>query len=83
MLGLIVPHSDQSGVAFAGFGYSDCRTTEIGRARSLVLALDLDGTLIKDDLFDLSLFSILRRNPLLVVTCAAWLTRDRAAAAKS
>ncbi|MGY4312582.1 hypothetical protein [Bradyrhizobium sp. JR3.5] len=45
--------------------------------------LDLDGTLIKNDLFNLSLFSILRRNPLLVVACAVWLTRDRAAAAKS
>ncbi|MGY4419185.1 hypothetical protein ACVWY2_001610 [Bradyrhizobium sp. JR6.1] len=32
--------------------------------------LDLDGTLIKNDLFNLSLFSILRRNPLLVVACA-------------
>ncbi|UGY03422.1 hypothetical protein [Bradyrhizobium quebecense] len=39
--------------------------------------LDLDGTLIKNDLFNLSLFSILRRNPLLVVSCAVWLTRDR------
>ncbi|SEC13931.1 hypothetical protein [Bradyrhizobium erythrophlei] len=66
-MGLIVPHSDQSGVAFARFGYGDCRTTEVGRARSLVLVLDLDGTLIKDDLFDLSLFSSLCRNPLLIV----------------
>ncbi|WP_375782736.1 hypothetical protein ACE10Z_22610 [Bradyrhizobium sp. Pha-3] len=45
--------------------------------------LDLDDTLIKDDLFYLSLFSILRRNPLLVGACAVWLTRDRAAAARS
>jgi len=67
LLGLIVSHSDQSGVAFTTFGYSDCRTTQIAHARSLVLVLDLDGTLIKDELFDLSLFAILRRNPLLIV----------------
>ncbi|WP_420964219.1 hypothetical protein [Bradyrhizobium sp. B120] len=54
-----------------------------GRARSLPLVHGPDDTLIKNDLFDLSLFSILRRNPLLVVACAVWLTHDRAAAAKS
>jgi len=46
---------------------------------SLPLVLDLDGTLIKGDLLYLSFFSILRRNPLIVVSCAAWLTRGRAA----
>ncbi|MGY3490061.1 hypothetical protein ACVW1C_007944 [Bradyrhizobium sp. USDA 4011] len=45
--------------------------------------LNLDGTLNKDDLLYLNLHSILRRNPLLVVACAVWLTRDRAAVAKS
>ncbi|UFX42000.1 hypothetical protein HAP47_0022160 [Bradyrhizobium sp. 41S5] len=45
--------------------------------------LDLDDTLIKDNLLYLSLLSILRRNSLLVVACGIWLTRDRAAAAKS
>ena len=46
---------------------------------SLPLVLDLDGTLITGDLLYLSFFSILRRNPLIVVSCAAWLTRGRAA----
>ncbi|MGY4479475.1 haloacid dehalogenase-like hydrolase [Bradyrhizobium sp. USDA 3364] len=51
----------------------------LGLPTSLPLVLDLDGTLIKGDLLYLSFFSILRRNPLIVVSCAAWLTRGRAA----
>ena len=52
------------------FGYGDCMTTDTGHARSLSLVLALDDTLIKDDLLSLSLVSILRSNPLLVVACA-------------
>ncbi|GKQ50751.1 haloacid dehalogenase-like hydrolase [Bradyrhizobium sp. Ce-3] len=51
----------------------------LGLSTSLPLVLDLDGTLIKGDLLYLSLFSIVRRNPLIVVSCAAWLARGRAA----
>ncbi|MTV12760.1 MULTISPECIES: haloacid dehalogenase-like hydrolase [Bradyrhizobium] len=51
----------------------------LGLPASLPLVLDLDGTLITGDLLYLSFFSILRRNPLIVVSCAAWLTRGRAA----
>ncbi|WP_076857728.1 haloacid dehalogenase-like hydrolase [Bradyrhizobium mercantei] len=51
----------------------------LGLPASLPLVLDLDGTLIKGDLLYLSFFSILRRNPLIVASCAAWLTRGRAA----
>jgi len=43
------------------------------------LVLDLDGTLIEGDLLYISLFSILRRNPLIVFCCAAWLLKGRAA----
>ena len=43
------------------------------------LVLDLDGTLIAGDLLYKSFFSILRRNPLIVFSCAAWLLRGRAA----
>ncbi|MGF6309318.1 phosphoserine phosphatase [Bradyrhizobium sp. i1.8.4] len=53
--------------------------TLLGLPTSLPLVLDLDGTLIKGDLLYLSFLSILRRNPLIVVSCAAWLTRGRAA----
>ncbi|MHC2334329.1 haloacid dehalogenase-like hydrolase [Bradyrhizobium sp. USDA 4454] len=53
--------------------------TLLGLPTSLPLVLDLDGTLIKGDLLYLSFFSILRRNPLIVASCAAWLTRGRAA----
>jgi phosphoserine phosphatase len=45
---------------------------------SMPLVLDLDGTLIAGDLLYKSLFSILRRNPLIVFGCAAWLLRGRA-----
>lgn len=51
----------------------------LGLPASLPLVLDLDGTLIKGDLLYLSFFSILRRNPLIIVRCAAWMTRGRAA----
>lgn len=47
--------------------------------RSMPLVLDLDGTLIAGDLLYKSFFSILRRNPLIVLSCAAWLLRGRAA----
>jgi phosphoserine phosphatase len=46
---------------------------------SMPLVLDLDGTLIKGDMLYISLFSILRRNPLILFSCAAWLWRGRAA----
>jgi phosphoserine phosphatase len=46
---------------------------------SMPLVLDLDGTLIAGDLLYESLFSILRRNPLIVFACAGWLLRGRAA----
>jgi phosphoserine phosphatase len=46
---------------------------------SMPLVLDLDGTLIAGDLLYKSFFSILRRNPLVVFQCAAWLLRGRAA----
>ncbi|WP_338826952.1 haloacid dehalogenase-like hydrolase [Bradyrhizobium sp. 27S5] len=51
----------------------------LGLPLALPLVLDLDGTLIKGDLLYLSFFSILRRNPLIVASCAAWLVRGRAA----
>src|SRR5882757_456532 len=46
---------------------------------SVPLVLDLDGTLIAGDLLYKSFFSILRRNPLIVFSCAAWLLKGRAA----
>jgi phosphoserine phosphatase len=46
---------------------------------SMPLVLDLDGTLIAGDLLYKSLFSVLRRNPLIVFSCAAWLLKGRAA----
>ena len=46
---------------------------------SMPLVLELDGTLIAGDLLYKSFFSILRRNPLIVFSCAAWLLRGRAA----
>src|SRR5882724_995564 len=46
---------------------------------SMPLVLDLDGTLIAGDLRYKSFFSILRRNPLIVFNCAAWLLLGRAA----
>ena len=46
---------------------------------SMPLVLDLDGTLIAGDLLYKSFFSILRRNPLIVFWCAAWLMKGRAA----
>jgi hypothetical protein len=46
--------------------------------RSMPLVLDLDGTLIAGDLLYKSFFSILRRKPLIVFACAAWLLRGRA-----
>ena len=46
---------------------------------SMPLVLDLDGTLIAGDLLYQSFVSILRRNPLVMFRCAAWLLRGRAA----
>src|ERR1700712_1847056 len=46
---------------------------------SMPLVLDLDGTLIADDLLYKSFFSILRRNPFIVFGCARWLLTGRAA----
>src|SRR5437763_12715536 len=46
---------------------------------SVPLVLDLDGTLIAGDLLYKSFFSILRRTPLIVFPCAAWLLKGRAA----
>jgi phosphoserine phosphatase len=46
---------------------------------SMPLVLDLDGTLIAGDLLYKSFFSILRRNPLIVFSCAKWLLAGRAA----
>jgi phosphoserine phosphatase len=43
------------------------------------LVLDLDGTLIAGDLLYKSFVSILRRNPFVVLRCAAWLWHGRAA----
>ncbi|MGY3615558.1 haloacid dehalogenase-like hydrolase [Bradyrhizobium sp. USDA 10063] len=60
----------------------DARTaaadTLLGLPISMPLVLDLDGTLIKGDLLYKSFFSILRRNPLIVLACARWLLRGRA-----
>jgi phosphoserine phosphatase len=53
--------------------------TLLGLPLSMPLVLDLDGTLIKGDLLYKSFFSILRRNPLIVLACARWLLRGRAA----
>ncbi|MBO4222529.1 haloacid dehalogenase-like hydrolase [Bradyrhizobium neotropicale] len=53
--------------------------TLLGLPISMPLVLDLDGTLIKSDLLYKSFFSILRRNPLIVLACARWLLRGRAA----
>jgi phosphoserine phosphatase len=49
-----------------------------GLPASMPLVLDLDGTLIAGDLLYKSFVSILRRNPLVVFQCAAWLLRGRA-----
>jgi hypothetical protein len=46
---------------------------------AMPLVLDLDGTLIAGDLLYKSFFSILRKNPLIVLGCATWLIRGRAA----
>ncbi|MBR0752509.1 haloacid dehalogenase-like hydrolase [Bradyrhizobium jicamae] len=61
-----VPHRGRAGTVFS-------------LPSTIPLVLDLDGTLIRGDLLYKSFFSILRRNPLIVVACAAWLLRGRAA----
>jgi phosphoserine phosphatase len=50
-----------------------------GLPTSVPLVLDLDGTLIAGDLLFESFISIFRKNPLIVVNCASWLLRGRAA----
>ena len=54
-------------------------TTMFALPVAMPLVLDLDGTLIAGDLLYKSFFSILRRNPLIVFSCAAWLLKGRAA----
>jgi phosphoserine phosphatase len=46
---------------------------------SMPLVLDLDGTLIAGDLLYKSFVSILWQNPFVILQCAAWLLRGRAA----
>jgi phosphoserine phosphatase len=59
---------------------ADDRTdTLFGLPLSMPLVLDLDGTLIAGDLLYKSFVSVLRRNPLIVFRCAAWLLGGRAA----
>lgn len=58
---------------------SDQADAAIDLPLSMPLVLDLDGTLIEGDLLYISFFSILRRNPLIVFSCAGWLLRGRAA----
>jgi phosphoserine phosphatase len=60
-------------------GTSDRTDALFGLPASMPLVLDLDGTLIAGDLLYKSLVSILRRNPLIVFRCAAWLLGGRAA----
>src|SRR5580698_8366815 len=56
----------------------DQADTLFGLPVSMPLVLDLDGTLIAGDLLYKSFFSILRRNPLIVLRCVPWLLRGRA-----
>jgi len=58
---------------------SEYASALFGLAVTMPLVLDLDGTLIAGDLLYKSFVSILRRNPLVVFQCAAWLLRGRAA----
>ncbi len=46
---------------------------------STALAVDLDGTLIRGDLFISAVLALLRKNPLLVVLMPFWLINGRAA----
>ena len=66
------PHRQRAGVAERADALSSLPV-------SMPLVLDLDGTLIAGDLLYKSFFSILRRNPLIVFSCAGWLLRGRAA----
>ena len=47
-------------------------------AKTLPLAVDLDGTLIKTDMLVESIFALLRRNPLYLFCMPLWLTRGKA-----
>ena len=66
------PHRQRAGVA-------ERADALFSLALSMPLVLDLDGTLIAGDLLYKSFFSILRRNPLIVFSCAGWLLHGRAA----
>ncbi|HZC96068.1 MAG TPA: hypothetical protein VE267_08100, partial [Bradyrhizobium sp.] len=66
------PHRQRAGVAERADALSSLPV-------SMPLVLDLDGTLVAGDLLYKSFFSILRRNPLIVFSCAAWLLKGRAA----
>ena len=46
---------------------------------SMPLAVDLDGTLIAGDMLYESVFSVLRRNPFVLLSSLLWLSRGRAA----
>jgi phosphoserine phosphatase len=50
-----------------------------GLPLAMPLVLDLDGTLISGDLLYKSFLSCALRNPLIVLSCALWLSRGRAA----
>jgi phosphoserine phosphatase len=67
------------GLAFADTAPAPSHRPILGLPSSVPLVLDLDGTLIRGDLLHMSFFSILRRNPLIPIACAAWFTRGRAA----
>lgn len=47
-------------------------------AQDLPLVVDLDGTLVKTDLFLESLFGLLKKNPLYLFLCLFWLAKGRA-----
>jgi 4-hydroxybenzoate polyprenyltransferase len=47
-------------------------------AKSYPLVVDLDGTLVKTDLFIESFFSLIKKNPLYVLVIPLWLLRGRA-----
>jgi phosphoserine phosphatase len=49
-----------------------------GLPLSVPLVLDVDGTLIDGDLLHKSFFWNVLRNPLIVLSCALWLSRGRA-----
>jgi phosphoserine phosphatase len=50
----------------------------LGLPISMPLVLDMDGTLIAGDMLFKSFIANIRRNPLIAISCAGWLTRGRA-----